>query len=288
MDSVEDELGRICDRVPFEVRWCLQDFRSGRTCDRLGSTSGWSASTRKVSVMMAMLSLASRGALDLDRPVTYTAERRDGVRSGTFRYMTPGFSFPLRDALAQMMITSDNVCTALVFDALANSPENSIQAINDYCQSIGLRDTVHRHVFPDTSLIPWYHSNDTMTTTTAADQVRLLSRIVDGARDPRVAGLLGCSAELCAYALTLMSREYEQQMTRLLPAGAHGATKGGRGIRGRAHIGVVHADAVPRYALAVFTDWVPVTMLDGTPGTVQALSTIATLTRRAWDLLVDA
>ncbi|MGH3096157.1 MAG: serine hydrolase [Streptosporangiales bacterium] len=288
MDVIEAELDAVCDGLPFEVRWCLRDLRSGQTWDRLGSVSGWSASTRKVSVLMAALSLASRGVLDLDQPVTYTAELKEGVRSGTFRYMTPGFSFPLRDALGQMMVTSDNVCTALVFGALGGSPEESVQAVNDYCQSIGLRDTVHRHIFPDTSLIPWYHSNEVMTTTTAADQARLLSRIVDGAREPRSAAELACSAELCAYALTLMSREHDEQMTRLLPARTHGATKGGRGIRGRSHVGVIYADGTPRFALAVFTDWVPVTLLDGTPGTVHALSAISTLARRAWDVLADA
>lgn len=288
MDPVEAELEAVCRDVPFEVRWRLEDLGGGRTWNRLGSVSGWSASTRKVSVMMAALSLAFRDALDLDRPVTYAPELKEGVRSGTFRYMTPGFSFPLRDALGQMMVTSDNVCTALVFGALGESPDDSIQAVNDYCQAIGLRDTVHRHIFPDTSLIPWYHSNDSMTTTTASDQARLLTAIVDGAGDAAAAERLGCSQDLCRYALTLMSREYDQQMTRLLPVRARGATKGGRGIRGRSHVGVIYTGETPRYVLAVFTDWVPVTMLDGRPGTVHALATISALTRRAWDVLVDA
>lgn len=288
MDVIEAELDAVCDSRPFEVRWHLEDLGSGLSWNRLGSVSGWSASTRKVSVMMATLSRASRGVLDLDRPVTYTPELSAGVQSGTFRYMTPGFSFPLRDALGQMMVTSDNVCTALVFAALGKSPEDGIQAVNDYCQAVGLRDTVHRHIFPDTSLLPWYHSNDVMTTTTAADQARLLSTIVRGVGDTTAAESLDCSRELCAYALTLMSREYDQQMTRLLPARASGATKGGRGIRGRSHVGVIYTGETPRYALSVFTDWLPVTMRDGAPGTVHALNAISALTRRAWDVLVDA
>lgn len=286
MDRVEAELNAICDGEVFETRWHLRDLVHDRDWNRLGDVSGWSASTRKVSVMMALLSHAHRGNVDLDAQVRFTPELKNGVRSGTFRYMTPGSTFPLRDAVAQMIITSDNVCTRQVFEALGDDPAEQIQAVNDYCQSIGLRQTVHRHVFPDTKLVPWHHTDDPMTTTTASDQARLLDLIVRGADDTEQASLLACSPQLCHYALTLMSREFAGGMGAWLPRQATLAAKGGRGIRGRSHVGVAFADDVARYAIAVYTDWVPVTLLDGSPGYLRALDTIASLTRRAWDLLV--
>lgn len=287
VDPVEAELNAICDDEVFETRWHLKDLVDGREWSRLGDVSGFSASTRKVSVMMTLLSHAHRGKVDLDAKVHFTPDYVEGVRSGTFRYMTPGFRLSLRDALGQMIITSDNVCTRLVFDALGATPTEQLQAANDYCQSIGLRQTVHRHVFPDTKAIPWYHTDEPMTTTTASDQVRLLDLVVRGANDEEAARALGCSPELCRYALTLMTREYAGRMGTHLPASAVMAAKGGRGVRGRSHIGVAYAGGVPRYALAVYTEWVPVELLDGSPGYLRALSAIARLNRRAWDLLVQ-
>lgn len=287
MSTLASELNRIVSAHPFETRYHIYDFRTTAEWINLGDKEGWSASTRKVSVMMALLARVHRGQADLAQSIEYTKERGEGVRSGTFRYMTPGFSFTLADALAQMIITSDNVCTGAVFESFGASEAEQIQAVNDYCKSIGMKNTVHRHTWVDTKKIPWYHDDLPMTSTSASDQVHLLKSIIAGAEDQEAAQRIGCSPELCRYALTLLRREFGVGISSLLPRGAEMASKGGRGLRGRSHVGIAYLDDEPRYAIAMYTDWVPVTMLDGSPGYVHALSTMAKLNRAAWRYLVE-
>ena len=100
-----------------------------------------SASTRKISIMMAALQAVHAGRLALDQPVTILAKYQDND-SGTFQHLTPGFTITLRDALVMMIIVSDNTCTGTVVDLLG------LDAINALCRSAGLTGTVHRFGIP--------------------------------------------------------------------------------------------------------------------------------------------
>ena len=226
--ELKERLNTRCEEECFDVRWHVQAFRSELDIHRNGETEQWSASTRKVSVMMALLSHVERGTVSLNEKIIYTEELGKGVQSGTFRYMSPGFTFTLKDALANMIITSDNVCTGLVFAALGKTETEQIQAVNDYCRAIGMRNTVHRHKWLDTKQVTWYHTDEGMTTTSATDQVRLLMKIVDGSRNEDAAKKLGVTSEHCRFALTLMRRENGLMgMGALLPENASMASKGG-------------------------------------------------------------
>ena len=57
-----------------------------------------SASTRKISIMMAALKAVHDGKLSLDQKVTIEAKYQDND-SGTFQHLTPGFWITFRDAL---------------------------------------------------------------------------------------------------------------------------------------------------------------------------------------------
>lgn len=289
MNRIQQQLTALMDGRPFTTRWALHDFRDGQFYGQRFDEPQWTASTRKVSVMMCLLSEVTEGRLDLDAPVCYTAELAEGVQSGTFRYMTPGFRFPLRDALAQMIVSSDNICTRLVFSALGVDEREQLRVINDFCQNSGMHDTVHRHIFPDTSRIPWYHTDEPMTTTTAADQVRLLCRIVEGSRSAAGSPELAVSRDLCKYALELMAQGWDSfEFARFLPDEVKVAQKGGRGIRGRSEIGVIHdRNGDPACAIAVYTDWVQTRLRDGRPGNDLAIDVISAFGRGAWELVVN-
>lgn len=289
MNRIQDQISALMGDRPFTTRWALYDFRDGGFYGERVDEEQWTASTRKVSVMMCLLSEATAGRLDLDRVVEFTPGMAEGVQSGTFRYMTPGFSFPLRDALTQMIVSSDNVCIRLVFDALGADDRERLRVINDFCRNSGLHQTVHRHIFPDTTRIPWYHTDEPMTTTTAADQIRLLRAIVEGSESPEGSERLAVSQELCRYALHLMTQGWDSfEFARFLPDDVIVAQKGGRGIRGRSEIGVIYgADGKPAVALAAYTDWVQTRMRDGRPGNDLAIDLISAFGRSAWELVVN-
>lgn len=289
MSRIQEQISELMGDRPFTTRWAMYDFRTGSFYGERYDEEQWTASTRKVSVMMCLLSEATAGRIDLDTEMVFTAELAEGVQSGTFRYMTPGFSFPLRDALAQMIVTSDNVCTRLVFEALGADEREQLRAINDFCRNSGLTQMVHRHVFPDTSRIPWYHTDEPMTTTASVDQITLLRAIVEGSQNPAGSERLGVSQELCAYALELMSQgENGTGFGRLLPSDVRVAQKGGRGIRGRSEIGVIYDEnGEVAVALSAYTDWVQTKLRDGRPGNEIALDLISAFGRAAWELVVN-
>ena len=107
MRDVVERLDALCDAVPFHASWYLKDVATGARADRLGDVPVPSASTRKISIMMAALAAVHAGKLSLDQKVTVEA-RYQSNDSGTFQHLTPGFWITLRDAMVMMIIVSDN------------------------------------------------------------------------------------------------------------------------------------------------------------------------------------
>src|SRR6267142_1534868 len=137
MRDVVERLDALCDAVPFHASWYLKDIATGARADRLGDVPVPSASTRKISIMMAALAAVHAGKLSLDQKITLDRRFQDND-SGTFQHLTPGFWLTLRDAMVMMIIVSDNTCTGHVVDlvGLAN--------VQRYTEAIGLTGTVHR------------------------------------------------------------------------------------------------------------------------------------------------
>ena len=131
MRDLVKNLNELCDSAEFEVSWYLKDLTSGVTADRRGKVAVPSASTRKISIMMAALAAVHAGKLSLDQKVTIDTRFQDND-SGTFQHLTPGFWITLRDAMVMMIIVSDNTCTGHVVDlvGLAN--------VQRYTEAVGL------------------------------------------------------------------------------------------------------------------------------------------------------
>ncbi|EHS51211.1 hypothetical protein PDO_2030 [Rhizobium sp. PDO1-076] len=275
--TTAERLNAVCDAQSFITRFSIRNLVSGETFDRGADEETPSASTRKTSIMMAALKAVHEGRLDLDEQITYEARFAEEVASGMFRYMTPGIVISLRDAITGMMVLSDNVCTKMVFERL------TLEEVDSYCKSIGMSGTHHRFLIPPLALSP-DHTLKSVTTTTARDQAFLLQSILDAQTSPEEAAKLGCSQELCAYALqTLKSQILRYAIPSRLPFGTVVAHKGGTGKRGRMNAGIVYRDGKPFYIIAAFTDQVPQEMPDGTPGYTMSLETIGRLSRACWD-----
>src|ERR671925_1180333 len=134
-------LNALCDALPFQTSWYLKDLTTGARADRLGDVPVPSASTRKISIMMAALAAVHAGKLALDQKVTIDAKYQDND-SGTFQHLTPGFWITFRDALVMMIIVSDNTCTGTVVDLVG------LDVVQRYCDAVGMKNTKHRFGIP--------------------------------------------------------------------------------------------------------------------------------------------
>jgi len=277
MRELVQRLNELCDAVPFQASWYLKDLATGARADRLGDVPVPSASTRKVSIMMAALSAVHAGKLALDQKVTVEARWQDND-SGTFQHLTPGFWITFRDALVMMIIVSDNTCTGTVVDLVG------LETIQRWCEGVGLTGTTHRFGIPPR--LGRDHTLEQVTTTTPNDQGLLLERIVEATSDAAVARKLGSTPELCKLGLDILS--WQKLKTRLpsqLPLGTKVAHKTGTGSRGFMDAGIVFKGDRPLFILTAYTEHVPEALPDGTPGFTAANHLIGRMARLAYDRL---
>jgi len=277
MKDLAKRLNDLCDPLPFPTSFYLKDLASGETADRMGDVPVPSASTRKISIMMAALKAVHAGKLALDQKVTIEARYQDND-SGTFQHLTPGFWITLRDALVMMIIVSDNTCTGTVVDLVG------LGEVQRFCESVGMTKTIHRFGIPPR--LGADHSLDQVTSTTPNDQGLLLELILQGTTDPKVAARLGSTPALCQLGLDILS--WQKLKTRLpsqLPLGTKVAHKTGTGSRGYMDAGIVFKNEKPLFILTAYTDHVPAALADGTPGFAAAYQVMGRMARVAWDTL---
>ena len=277
MRDLVKRLNELCDTATFQASWYVKDLATGVAADRLGDAPVPSASTRKISIMMAALAAVHAGKLALDQKVTIDARFQDND-SGTFQHLTPGFWITLRDALVMMIIVSDNTCTGTVVDlvGLAN--------VQRYCEAIGMTGTVHRYGIPPK--LDRDHSLDQVTTTTPNDQGRLLELILLGTGDPTVATHLQCTPALCRLGLDILSwQKLKTRLPSLLPLDTKVAHKTGTGRRGYSDAGIIFKGDRPLCILTAYTEHVPEALADGTPGFAAAYQLIGRMARLCYDSL---
>ena len=270
-------LNELCAREPFQTSWYVKDLVTGQRADRFGGVPVPSASTRKISIMMAALAAVHAGKLALDQPVTIDKKYQDND-SGTFQHLTPGFSITFRDALVMMIIVSDNTCTGTVVDMVG------LGEIQRWCEAVGMKSTTHRFGLPPR--LGRDHTLEQVTTTTPNDQGMLLELILQGTTNAAVATRLGGSPELCRLGLDILSwQKLKARLPSQLPLGTKVAHKTGTGARGFMDAGIIFKGERPLYILTAYTEHVPETMPDGRAGFYAANTLIGSLARACWDAL---
>ena len=275
MRELVERLDALCDAVPFHASWYLKDTTTGARADRLGDVPVPSASTRKISIMMATLAAVHAGKLALDQKVTIEKRFQDND-SGTFQHLTPGFWITLRDALVMMIIVSDNTCTGHVVDLVG------LGNIQRWCEGVGMTATIHRFGIPPK--LPPDHTLEQVTSTTPNDQGLLLELILKGTGDPNVAARLGGTPDLCRLGLDILSwQKLKTRLPSLLPLGTKVAHKTGTGARGYMDAGILFKDDRPLCILTAYTDRVPTALPDGTPGFAAAAQLIGLMARLCYD-----
>ena len=277
MRDLVKRLNELCDATPFQASWYLKDFATGASADRRGDVPVPSASTRKISIMMAALAAVHAGKLALDQKVTIDARYQDND-SGTFQHLTPGFWITLRDALVMMIIVSDNTCTGTVVDLVG------LPNVQRYSEAVGLTGTVHRYGIPP-KLGP-DNSLDRVTTTTPNDQGLLLELILKGTDDAAAATRLQCTPALCRLGLDILSwQKLKTRLPSLLPLGTKVAHKTGTGHRCYNDAGIIFKADRPLCILTAYTEHVPEALADGSPGFAAAHQLIGRLARLCYDNL---
>ncbi len=109
LSLLETELAGIPATTGVYVKHLTTGEAAGVRADQDFST----ASVIKVTFMVRAYQMADRKELDLDERVTLTrAHLRHGT--GVFQYQDAGLQPTLRDAITQMIITSDNTATDIV------------------------------------------------------------------------------------------------------------------------------------------------------------------------------
>lgn len=288
MQALITRMHELCDAEPFDTGWYLKDLRSGAEFDRRGDVVVPSASTRKIAILMTALRAVNQGRLKLDQPVTVEAKYQatqfaeNGLahtkHSGCLLYLQPGFTVQLRDLIVLMIIVSDNTATGIVSDMLG------LDAINEFSQSVGMKNTAHR------TGTPAYANRanqpvDQQNATTPRDVGLLLDLIQQGATNGDVAEKLGCTPELCQLGLDILS--WQRVLNRLpsqLPIGTKIAHKTGEAARGHNDAGIIYRDDEPRFILTVFTHNVPIDAPDNHNfAAVHQLT--GRLARECWDAL---
>ena len=277
MRDLVQRLNQLCDPMPFQTSWYLKDLTTDAVANRLGDVPVPSASTRKISIMMAALSAVHAGKLALDQKVTIEAKYQDND-SGTFQHLTPGFWITFRDALVMMIIVSDNTCTGTVVDLVG------LDTVQRWCETVGMTGTIHRFGIPPK--LGRDHTLEQVTTTTPNDQGLLLELILNATTDPAVARKLGSTPAMCRLGLDILS--WQKLKTRLpsqLPLGTKVAHKTGTGSRGFMDAGIIFKGERPLCILTAYTEHVPETLPDGTPGFAAAYQLIGRMARLAYDAL---
>src|SRR3954468_9115322 len=264
-------LNELCDAQAFQTSWYVKDMISGQRAERFGGVPVPSASTRKISIMMAALAAVHAGKLSLDQKVTMDKKYMDND-SGTFQHLTPGFWITFRDALVMMIIVSDNTCTGTVADMVG------LGEIQRWCDGIGMTGTIHRFGLPPR--LGREHTLEQVTTTTPNDQGLLLELIWQGTTDAAVARKLGSTPELCKLGLDILSwQKLKARLPSQLPLGTKVAHKTGTGSRGFMDAGIVFKGERPLYILTAYTEHVPETLPNGVPGFTAANTLIGSLAR---------
>ena len=281
MQELIEKLNALCDEQPYQTGWYLKNLQSGETADRNGDTVYPSASTRKISIMMAALAAVNAGTLSLDDPFEIEKKYQDN-NSGVFQFLSTGIQISFRDALIMMIIVSDNACTGKIVDMLG------LDALNAYTRRVGMVNSTHRFNIPPKTGRD--HTLEQANTTTPADVGRLLELILQGTTDEDVAARLGVTPELCTLAIDiLLMQRLTSRLPNQLPTEAKVAHKTGTGVLGRNNndAGIIYQGDTPLFILTVYTEHLPVNMPHGTSGYLHAGLMIAKMAKVAYDAFSD-
>ena len=278
INQLDQTLNKLCDAVQFDVKWYVKDLQTGESLNRNGDEIGPSASTRKISILMAAMKFVHEGKISLTEEIIPDT-KYFGTHSGCFQHFLPGFKLKFQDLLTMMIIVSDNVSTGTVAEIL------TLDYINDFCQGIGMKNTNHLVGFPTEQHLS--ADVNKVNSTTPNDVGGLLEIIHHSVSDQSAASKLGSTIELCKIAMEIL---LAQKLNNTLPlklaspsaAGPKDndvkvAHKTGSYQTGYSDSGIIYPSNHPGVILCAYTDNVPQYLDNGDSGIYSANDTMGSL-----------
>jgi len=278
INELNKSLNEICESQHFNVKWYFEDLKTGESLDRNGDEIGPSASTRKISILMAAMKAIHEGKINLLDEII-PEEKYFGTNSGCFQHFLPGFKVKFQDLLTMMIIVSDNVSTGTVTEML------TLDYINDFCKNIGMNGTNHRVGFPTGADLT--SDLNKVNSTTPNDVGLLLEIIHRSTSDQGAANELGSTMELCNIAMEiLLSQKLNNRLPlKLASPSAAGpkdndvkvAHKTGSYQTGYSDSGIIYPSNHPGVILCTYTDDVPQYLTNGDAGIYAANNAMGSL-----------
>jgi beta-lactamase class A len=278
INELNKSLNEICESQHFNVKWYFKDLKTGESLDRNGDEIGPSASTRKISILMAAMKAIHEGKIALLDEII-PEEKYFGTNSGCFQHFLPGFKVKFQDLLTMMIIVSDNVSTGTVTEML------TLDYINDFCKDIGMNRTNHRVGFPTGADLT--SDLNKVNSTTPNDVGLLLEIIHNSTSDQGAANELGSTMELCNIAMEiLLSQKLNNRLPlKLASPSAAGpkdndvkvAHKTGSYQTGYSDSGIIYPSNHPGVILCTYTDDVPQYLTNGDAGIYAANNAMGSL-----------
>jgi len=278
LDKLNHKLNQISESQDFDVKWFFKDLDTGQSLNRNGDEIGPSASTRKISILMAAMKAVNEGKIGLLDEIV-PDEKYWGTNSGCFQHFLPGFKVKFQDLLTMMIIVSDNVSTGTVTEIL------TLDYINDFCKNIGMSGTDHRVGFPTGADLT--SDLNKVNSTTPNDVGLLLEIIHQSISDEDAASKLGSTTELCKIAMEiLLAQKLNNRLPlKLASPSAAGpkdndvkvAHKTGSYQTGYSDSGIIYPSNHAGVILCAYTDNVPQYLNNGDAGIYSANNAMGSL-----------
>ncbi|MEL6106135.1 MAG: serine hydrolase [Planctomycetota bacterium] len=219
-----------------DVAIAIRNLDTGEHYEFNAQTPMPTASLIKLPMLIAAYQLAERGELDLDKQVILDASDKVPGSGILTKHFSSGASLSVTDYLRLMIRYSDNTATNIVADQIG------LEATAKAMESLQLVHTkLHSKVYRrDTTIFPKRSRQFGIGSTTAAEMVRLLSKL-------RVGDLVG-EASTLAITEHLLQCDDDSKLAAGLPPGTRFAHKTGAISNCRTDAGIVDT---PRGAVAV-------------------------------------
>jgi D-alanyl-D-alanine carboxypeptidase (penicillin-binding protein 5/6) len=125
------------------VAYIVMDADTGTVLAEKDADKRWPpASMTKMMTVLLALERVRAGQASLDEPVTASAKA--SKTGGSQVYLAAGETFPLRDMLAAVMISSANDAAVAVAEHLAGSTDAFVELMNQRAKQLGLTGTVYQ------------------------------------------------------------------------------------------------------------------------------------------------
>lgn len=196
--DLQKRLEKMAKRHHGKIAFVAKDLKTGARVDLGGEELVPTASTIKLLAFVEAFHAINDGTRHLDDPIVL--RREDQVKgSGVFQFFRTPHTLTFEDAIAMMMIQSDNTGTNLVIDHLGRD------RINARGEALGLKNTyLYKKVYRKAEgPMPPDQKKFGLGKTTAADMAKLMESIVTCELN---------DAGLCAQMIKMMKNQSYRNM----------------------------------------------------------------------------